>query len=225
MKTALLLLTYSVGIGELILAIYFWATNSKNEIRRVMALISFSLGMWLFLVAIIAYNNGNWVLYVDRIVYAIGAILLTAVFHLTVVYPYKLFSFDRLHIVLLYIPAFLLAILSIFTPAIIKGVILGTAIDSEQDIGGVAHPLYNGILLTFFLLSIGFLFFRLSRTSVPQRNDVKLILTSLILGGAPSMYVDVVAPLFGFPVFNYLYGSVFTGLWLGVVIWILFKKT
>jgi len=47
MKTLLLTLTYLVGIGELILAGYFWKTHSGSEIRKVMGMLSMVTGLWV----------------------------------------------------------------------------------------------------------------------------------------------------------------------------------
>jgi hypothetical protein len=116
MKELLLISCYIVAALEIALGVYFWVTNSGNEIRKAMVALSLFTGVWVFLSAFTSYKP-----YADHdyiysaLTYIFGVLLTTAILHLACVFPYKLFQVDRLHVFLGYIPAIIFSALLFFS--------------------------------------------------------------------------------------------------------------
>jgi len=223
MKTVLVSLTYLIGIGELFLAMYFWATNSKNEIRRVMAALALTTGTWVILGALLAYHiPSNVTTYYLAGTYTLGVFVVTLVFHLAVLYPNLVFRFDFFHRILLYVPALIFSFASLTSSAIVSGFS-----SSSQEVGtvagGPAYVVYNLYLTLLFLASLGIIRYKIGRSDGINRKNLKLVLVSIFLGGLPSVLIDLVFPLLGIQV-NYLLGVISTLFWLGFTSYIILKK-
>lgn len=223
MKIALVSLTYLIGIGELFLAMYFWVTNSKNEIRKVMAALSLTTGAWVILGALLAYHNpSHATTYYLAGTYTLGVFVVTLVFHLAVLYPNLVFRFDLFHRILLYIPAIIFSFVSLTSSAIVSGFN-----SSSQEVGivvgGPAYVVYNLYLSFLFLASLGIIRYKIGRTDGINKKNLKLVLYSIFLGGLPSVFIDLVFPLIGIQV-NYLLGDISTLFWLGFTSYIILKK-
>jgi len=225
-KEILLTATYLVGAGELILAIYFWVTNSKSEIRRVMAFVSFFAGMWVISSALSAYNNPTtFVLIALSLVYVFGAFLNTSFLHLAIIFPYPNFHFDRLHKFLMYIPALIFSVIAVSTKTIVESFNITPATPGIV-ISGPLHDIYNYFILINFILILGLLLYKANRTDGVNRRLILIVFFSIFLGGIFPIWFDVLVPSF-FPQFiqvNYLYGSIGTALWLGITTYIVSKK-
>ncbi len=224
-KDILLTLTYLVGAGELALAIFFWVTRSGNEIRKVMALLSFSTGMWVETSAILAYKpESNFTLFLSSLVFVFGAGLVFLLVHFVLVYPYRLIQLDRWHIILFYIPLLLLSV-SAFIPGLIS-----KGLSGGQNNPGTVHPgpmynLYNVYLLILFISQVALLAYRRKRLDGMHKSNATVFLWAVILGGIPAVFLDLVLPLIN-PNFqpNSLYGNLFTVIWLGMITYIVTKK-
>lgn len=104
-KPLLLLLGYSIGIGELALGIFFHSTNSGSNIRKVMALLCTSTGLWVFISVFVAYKPDSTINhFLTNLVFILGVLLLTTLLHLTILFPIPQVQFNSLHIILLYQP-------------------------------------------------------------------------------------------------------------------------
>src|SRR6185503_6136646 len=94
-KNILLTLTYLVGLGELALAVFFWVTNSKNEIRRVMSLFAFSTGSWCVFSAMSSYTSENTLtFFYTNLSYGFAVLALASLVHVVLIYPYPLYKLD-----------------------------------------------------------------------------------------------------------------------------------
>lgn len=143
MKTLLLTLTYLVGIGELILAIYFWVTNSKNEIRKVMALLALSTGIWVITSGLtLCVSQTPITTFFMQLVFVSGALLITALLHLSLIFPNKLIQLDPLHGWLLYGPAIVFTLIMFVSDSIVMG-FTGSVTDVGRIIPGPLYSLYN----------------------------------------------------------------------------------
>lgn len=225
MKEVLLTLTYLVGIGELILAGYFWKTNSGNEIRKVMALLAFSVGMWVISSAFIAYKAPTEsVFLVQRFVIVFGIFLLTLLLHFTIVFPYPLFVIDRYHRILLYTPTVLFSVIAVSTNTISRG-IFGNPNIAGHLIGGPLFNHYNVYLLLLYILSLWIMIKRLPRLDGSHYKITKLMIVAVIMGGLPAVILDLAVPLVAPNVFpNFLYGNLFTAVWLGATSYVIMRK-
>lgn len=221
-KTLLLTATYLVGIGELILAVFFWATSQKQEVRKVLGMLSFFTGTWVLLSAFVAYRTNTSI--PDRFLFTFGAFLITALMHFSFIFPYRLFHFDRLHAALLYVPAVLFSIIAFTTNSISLGS-FATPTYAGEVIPGPVYPIYNLFFAFIFLLSVGIFVYRFVKSSGLHKVIVGRILSGVILGGLPAVFVDLLQHSF-FPDSkpNFLYGSVLTAAWLGIIGYTVLKK-
>lgn len=224
-KTILLTLTYLVGAGELILAIYFWVTNSKNEIRRVMALLAFTTSIWVILSAALAYrSNSDTAIILNRSIYFVAVFLLTSIVHLSLIYPNPVVRLDRLHKYLFYIPTVFLATVSLCTNAVVFSTRFVSGFP-EQPVGGSIFPFYNIYLIILFALAMSIFFYQRNRADGQNKSNISIILASFLIGGLPAVYIDLVSNLVSQGSnFNYLIGNLSTVIWLGATTYILKKK-
>lgn len=224
MKPFLLIATYFVGFGELLLALYFLWTHSSSGVRKLMACTSFFTGMWALTSVIIAYQaySSGYLIVAEKAVFIFGAILVTSLLHFAIIFPYPLIRFDYFHAVLLYIPAAFLSIIAATTNLISRGSIGSTNFAGEV-IQGPLYPHYNVYLLLLYGATIVILATKLGRTEGIHKRNTRLMFTAITLGGLPAVFVDLIAPLLGLSM-NFLSGVLFTGIWLGVISFIVFRK-
>lgn len=223
MKIALLSLTYLAGITELFLAIYFWVTNSKNEIRRLMALMSLVVSIWAFSNALSAYSNpGPIVTFSIATLYVAGILLVTLIFHFSIIFPHKIFYFDRFHAFLLYTPAVIFAYIEIFSKAIVAGYTIAPD-NPGYIIVGPLFGLYNFCLTILFLASLGLLFYKFKKSDGINRKNLQLVFWSILIGGAPAISINLWAIFFAVQI-NPLISVVFTLIWVLLTTYIIFKK-
>lgn len=225
MKTLLLTLTYLVGAGELILAIYFWVTNSKNEVRKVMALLALSTGIWVVTTGLTSYvqqTSSNIIF--GKLVFIGGVVLISSLLHFVLIYPIPLFRMDRWHAILLYIPAILFSIMIVTTDAIYKR-FTGSPQDAGQVIPGPIYNIYNLYILTLFILSLIVLLFRARQSDGLIRRNALLFFWAVLLGGIPAVIIDLfIASFVRDSKPNALYGVIASIIWLGMITSLVLKK-
>lgn len=224
-KTILLTLTYLVGAGELILAVYFWATNSKSEIRRVMALMAFFTGIWVVSSGLTAYIGQNTVTTVYmQIVFVSALFMITALLHVTLIYPTHYLIKDRIHGWLLYVPAMLFSWIMLSSNTIVTG-FTGSAIDSGRVIPGPLYSEYNMYIFGLYLLTIILLFVRQRNADGDHKKNILLILYAVGIGAIPAVLIDLIIPVITASIFpNALYGAISTVVWLGAITYILRRR-
>ncbi len=225
MKTILLTLTYLVGVGELVLAGFFWISHSKNEIRKVMAMLAFSTSIWVITSGLTSYVSQNPTsTFFMRIVFLSGALLVVALLHLTLIYPIQIVRLDKMHGWLLYTPAILFSIISLTSNTIVLG-FTGSATDSGRIIPGPLYNLYNFYVFGLYLLAVIILFVRKRRADGIHRRNLNLIFWSVVIGGIPAVVIDLLIPVFTKGVYpNANYGAISTVIWLGVTTYIIVRK-
>jgi len=222
-KIILLTLTYLAGIGELLLAIFFWKTNSKNEIRRLMALMSLVVSIWAFSNALSAYSNpGPIVTFFIATLYVAGILLVTLIFHFSIVFPHKIFYFDRFHALLLYLPAAIITYIEIFSKTILAGYTIAPD-NPGFMIPGPLFGLYNFCLAIFFLASLCLLFYKYKKTDGINRKNLQIVFWSIFIGGAPAIFINIWA-VFSAAQINALIPVVFTLFWVLLTTYIIFRK-
>lgn len=224
-KNILLTLTYLVGAGELILAIYFWVTNSKNEIRRVVSLLALSTGMWVILGAVTSYvpysTTGHYLMALD---YIFGLSLLTILVHLVLIMPFPVARIDRFHIGLLYFPVVLFSYILLFSRTIVYS-FQGSPTESGTITGGPLFGLYNIYLLLLFALAVIVAFVRIRKLDGLHRSNMTIFIWSVILGGSPGIFFYLVLPTFASHIaFNTLFGVIPSVIWIGGTTYIALKK-
>ncbi len=222
MKILLLSATYLVGLAEMFLGFYFWRTNSGDAIRKTMTLLCISTGLWVTLSAFAAYKGGDdlFNLTINRLLIVFGLVLVTSLLHLTILFPFPTFRFDRLHLILLYIPAFLLSVIALFTDAIVMNVVANVDY-AGVIIGGPIYPIANFFVLAMYVISVIMLFKKVRISADFHRRNVKTFLVGLLVGGVPAIYIDLIAPIFHLPEPNYLIGALTSVFWLGAICYIL----
>ncbi len=216
MKTLLLTLTYLVGAGELMLAVYFWVTNSKSEIRRVMALLAFSTGMW---VLVNAASSGYRLL--AQLTYVFGLLIVISLLHFTLIYPYRVYRLDRYHLIGLYLPWLFFTYVILATKTV--AVDFPTINNAGQTIGGPLLPALNLLLAGLFLLSLLIIFLRSRKIDGLHRRNLLTMFIALLFGGLPAIYFGVLQE-YKFLPFNYLLGPIASSIWLGATTYLVVEK-
>lgn len=222
-KDILLTLTYLVGAGELALAIFFWVTRSGNEIRKVMALLAFTSGIWSVTNGLTAYVNPSAaVTLILNILYSAGVLTVAAIVHLSIVFPYKTFNLDRLHAWLLYIPALLLSYITFFSKTIVKS--YSVAPDNPGFVQpGELHGFFILVVSVYFFSGIAILIKKIPRLDGMHRKNAILTLWGIIIGGFPAILLNAWFILFDTWV-NPLFAVVFSLSWVGTTSYIILKK-
>lgn len=224
MKELLLTLTYLVGAGELVLAWYFWKTNSGNEIRKVMAFLALVTALWVITTAFITYAEPSTVVQLrSDFVYTFGVLIVTALFHFALVFPWPTLRFDWLHYVMLYIPAIIFGYINFASDEIVGQYVSSNTL-SGIWYGGSLFPLYNGYLLLAYIAALVLLFKKYRRSDGIHRINLRIVLWSIILGGAPAIVADLVTPLLLQYAKYPLIGTLSTVFWLGGTTYILVRK-
>lgn len=225
-KDILLTLTYLVGAGELALAVFFWVTHSKSEIRKVMALLSFSTGMWVVIGSLTTYTHPtSLIVFLVSTLYVFGVFLSTALVHLAIVFPFPLIRFDRLHSFLLYVPAILFSVIALSTRTIVSSYDVNPTIPGVV-ISGPLHHLFNYYILALFIICLALLLQKIIRTDGIHKKNATTVFWSILLGGGLPVWYDLLVPNL-FPQFtqsNYLYGDLATVIWLGITTFIVLQK-
>lgn len=214
MKTFLLTATYLVGIGELILAWYFWKTNSKNEIRRVMAAISAFVGFWVLSIATTVavpemFSKG---LMIDA-TYLFGVLLTTSVLWLAIVFPYRSFTFDQIHSSLLFLPCVLFAYFLFVSDTIVQQYIPKGL--SGVYIEGKLFPVFGLYLTVQYIAALLLMVDKLKRSDGIHRTMLRISLGSLLVGGSPAVLANLFIPVFSGEGTLPFVGTLSTAVWFG----------
>ena len=225
MTHPLVILTYIIGAGELLLAMYFLKTNSGVTIRKVMSLLCASTGAWVVTSAFVSYKpNSILVDTIGNFVFFGGLMLLTTLVWLVFIYPNPIVRFDALHVILLYVPVAIFTVI-LFTT---KTILAGTIADANSvgvTIPGPVYWIYNAYHLVLYTVAVSVLIFKSQRYSGYNKRNILIILAALILGGLPGVFLDLIAPFFNLYNVNYLYGNLASVFWLGGVTYILISKS
>lgn len=225
MKTLLLSATYVVGVGELFLAWYFWKTNSGSEIRKVMSLFALSLGTWVTTSALTSYRNLDIVVEVfTPIAFVFGMLIVFALLHISLIFPYPITRMDRIGKLFLYVPCLIFLVILTTTDTVVNGYV-STVNDPGRVTPGPLYILYNYIILFYYALSLVILFYRFNKSDGTHKRILKIFTYSILFGGLPAVLLDLVIPIF-FPnvLPNILLANLATGVWLGVTSLVVFRK-
>lgn len=216
-KTILLIVTYLVGAGELVLAGFFWITRQGQEIRKVMGWLCLSIGFWVITNGLLIDNIG----WLPRLIFIAGMFALHFLLHLVIIFPVRKFHFDKIHLLLFYaVPLFFsYAILNTDTVIVNFQNVDNTSI----TVGGELFPLFKFYLLLLYFLSIFFLIRRIRLSNGHHRSLSTLFMYSIVLGGIPAMLFNVLN-VFPNLSYNAVIGPIFSGLWLITIIYIIWKK-
>ncbi|GEM_PF-5917806 len=225
MKTFLLTATYLVGIGELALAVFFWVTHSKSEIRKVMALLAFSTGMWVILSALTSYVSYSELgKYQVALVYVFGLVLLTCLVHLTLIFPFRLIHLDRFHVFLMYVPVIIFSYISLATSLIVL-TFTGDPNNVGDIVGGPLYGLYNIYAFILFIASIIILITRARKLDGLHRKNIQIFGWSVFLGGLPGVIFYLLIPTFSPQIIiNSLFGVLSSLIWVSGTTYIINRR-
>lgn len=223
MKTLLLTLTYTVGIGELILAIYFWVTNSKSEIRKIMAGLALSTGVWAITNALTAYvQPSEFVTLMLNLLFICAITSVTLLVLLVIVFPYRTFTFDRLHAILLFIPAAFIAIILLTSSTIINGYTVSTD-TAGWVVGGQLFPFYQIIVGLIYLISLSLNIYKIRKTDGRAKHNLKLFLVGAFFAAFPAIFLNIWSSFVRIEV-NPLLVVLPSVIWLGITTSIITRK-
>lgn len=224
MKELLVILGYYVAIGEMILALYFWRTNSGSQIRRVLALLAFATSLWVLSIVSIAYAQSGigW----DnqfKLAYVFGPLVTTALLHFSLVFPFPNVRLDRWHIILLYVPWIILTWMTLASDAIVSSFRSSPIFSGEWTEGKLFIP-YAFVLAVSYMVAVIVMINKHHTLDGVHKNNLRIVILAVLIGGIPGMLVDVIIPIFtGLAQFPYI-GTLSTGIWLGAMSYIVMKK-
>lgn len=224
MKTALLVFSYVVGLGELLLAWYFWKTRFGDAIRKSMSFLALSTALWVLSTSLGAYATPSpMVEIIARLTYVFGIMLVTGLWVFSIFFPFPSIRLDRLHYVLLFTPVVIFSVALLFTETVIERYVSGL---TTQGIwyGGPLYNIYNVYLLVLFFSALIILVRKLRRSDGMMLVNLKAVIWSIFLGGMPAVFVDLVTPLYKNAASTPLIGVVSTVIWLGVTTYIVVRK-
>jgi len=208
-------LTWIVGISEIIFGFYFVATNSKLEIRRVMASLCFSVGLWSVLSAFISYSEPSSInLLATKLVFVLGAMVIISLLHVILVFPYKYFAIDGVHRFLMYVPTVIFSIIALFTSTVVAGHSVTPTSHGFVTPGELTIFFDNFLILEFVILMV-ILFHRHTWLDGIFRRNNHIFIVSVILGGLPGIVISLFLPSY-LPHISIspLYANLSTGLWV-----------
>lgn len=223
MKTFLLTATYLVGLGELALAVFFWVTHSKSEIRKVMALLTLSTGIWAITNGLTSYvNYSRWVELNLVILFIAGLFIVSSLLHISIIFPHRVFTFDKLHAFLIYLPAIIFSIILSSTNTVVKSYAVATD-NAGTVIPGPLFIFFQILVALLFLTSVGILCFKLRRQDGLNKQYTALFFIGIVLGGLPAIVLNLLFALFAFYT-NPLWAVIFSVFWIGFITYIVVKK-
>lgn len=191
MKTLLLTLTYLVGAGELILAIYFWVTNSKNEIRRVMALLAFSTGMWVILNGLTSYVIPNaFVTVALNLLFIFGFLIALFLVWFSVIYPHPLVRLDSLHKMLIGFVILSYSYIALFTNTIYISYDVGLE-NPGFVVPGPTFGYFNYSISFLFTIAIAVMLLRRKESVGLQKRNWTILLSTIVAGGLPAIVLNL----------------------------------
>lgn len=223
--TLLIAFTYLISTIAFVLALYFWKTNSGSTIRKVMVFFLLFTGLWIGTSAAAAYRSpGQLTDFLVTLVYIFGFFGLTTLLHFQLVYPLPIFRMDTVRNILLhtslYAPPVLFSVLLLFTKTIVKENIYGTYYDGTSELGPL-FIVYNLYLLALFLTSLVVSFRRWYPKTSFHRKNVQLVFWSILIGGLPTIILNLVLPSFYNIYPDPLYGVLTNTVWMGAIIYII----
>ncbi len=222
-KDILLTLTYLVGIGELILGVFFWVTNSKSEIRKVMSIMVISTGLWVISNALTSYTNPSIFINVAvNSIFIFAIIFVLSLIYFSFIYPYPIFRFDKIHKLLFISIGIIYSCLAFFTKTIYS------SYQITPNSPGILTP---GPLFAFFQISIAFLFIlaiilliiRYNKIDGPHKQNLAILIASIVVGGVPAIILNLWATFFAV-ITNPLLAVLPSGFLIGGTVLIISRK-
>lgn len=188
-----------------------------------MALLAFSTAAWAILNGLTSYVDPSaTVTLFLKVLFVSGAVIVTSLVHLAILFPYKTFTFDKLHAVLLYFPAFILSLVAIFTSTIFSGYNVNSNI-AGWPIPGPMFGVYQLVVSAFYFASVVLLFYKQRVVGGFQKNNARIFLLGVVLGGLPAISLNLWAVFYEISV-NPLISVVFSVFWVGSTTYIILKK-
>lgn len=224
MKEAAIILSYLLSAGILVLAAYFAKTNSGSPVRRAMALLSFSTGLWVLATTLGVYRVPDTLTYwTVRFTFVFGVLLVTALLLFCIEFPTPTFRLDRVHVFLAFVPVAIFSWILFATKQIFSNYVSGPAIQGIWEAGPL-FSLYNVYLILLYVVSVTLLARKFSKVDGIFRNNLFIVFWSFLLGGAPGIINDLVLPFFTGKAQMPFIGTMSTIAWLGLTSYILVKK-
>lgn len=223
MKIFTLTASYLIASAEIILALYFFSTSSKNTIRRVTGFLTLVTGLWVLTTTMAAYNASPWAFHLYQAAHIFGLLIVTILFHFALVFPTPKLRLDSLHLALLFIPTVILSLILIGSRVLLTS-FTASATEAGVWYGGGMYWLYTTYLLVMYTVSIVFMMIRSRSLDGILRKNLRIVILSIVLGGFPAIVTDVIMPLF----LNYgqyaLIGGFSSLAWLGITMYVVLRK-
>lgn len=223
MKTFLLVLTYFVGSSELVLGAYFWATNSNNEVRKLMSLMALSTGLWVITNGLASYTNPS--VFINVIVdsiFVFAYIFSLSLVYFSFIYPYPIIKIDKLHKSLFLFVGIIYTYLAFFTNTIYSSYTITPSSPGTLNPGPLFIFFQISISITF-ITAIILLMLRYNKIDGSHKKNLAILITSIFIGGAPAIVLNMLYIIFSIYV-NPLYAVIPSVLWVGGTSYILLRN-
>ncbi len=189
-----------------------------------MAFLSLATGIWVVANAFTSYSGSSEVIKsVDNLTFSLAPFMVTALFNLALLYPYPLIRLDKLHYVLMYIPSVMFAAILVKDQPSIAQSVFNPNVSGKWS-GGPLYPFYTFFILIVFLISIVVFWLQYKKADGIHRRNTLGVMLSLFLGSLPSIYLDVIVPIFTNGGSYPLIGPISTIIWLGTTSYIVMRK-
>jgi len=185
-----------------------------------MALFALSVALWVLFSAFVAYkSHSDSREVINKLIYFFGIFLVTSLLHLVCVFPYPFRILDVFHKVMLYVPAVIFSYIALTTDTIVSGFYASEAF-AGLVVKGPVYNLYNSYLFLLYILSVSLLSYRIQKFDGVHLRYAKYLLSGIVVGGLPAVIIDLILPMVAPRILpNYLWGNLFTSVWLGVTLY------
>lgn len=189
-----------------------------------MAAFSFFVGIWVIASSINAYAQATtFANLISSVAYSAGVLLLTFLLYFSVIFPHPIIRIDKLHKLLIFIPA-LIFIFSSTTKSLEIKYFAQNNYTNEIEKGPLLI-VYNNYLTLLYIISVISLYFQTKKSGTFLHSKPALVFWSVILGGLPAVIIDLIVVSY-FPTINInsLYAVLGTAFWLGITSYIILEK-
>jgi PAS domain S-box-containing protein len=198
MNHLILIITIFINLG---LGAFVFLKDRKNEINKTFGIVLFFIAFWTFsFLMFTSVRSPEWILFWRKIT-PIGSALVAGYFlYFSLIFPNKKRNFSALQKILIVLPGYMFASVSIFTPLIIRS--FETINYRTLHFWGIPDfgPLY-GIyalyLLAYFFGAHVHLFFKHMRATGREKLQIFYVLIGMGLAVSGGIILSLLLPLFG----------------------------
>ncbi|MBU0687665.1 MAG: PAS domain S-box protein [Candidatus Margulisbacteria bacterium] len=217
----ILMLTFIIYVG-LGIFIFFW--NKKNQSNRSFAAFLFCVALWTLSFYIFQnVTTPDWVLMARRFT-PVGSSLLAGYFlYFSLIFPSEKQKIAKWLQMVVLLPGWVFAIISIFSGLMIKAVVVEGLIPfTVKPIFGPVYPLFTVYFIIYFFAGIAVLIWKYRQAVDKAKLQLAYVLSGALISGILGVIVSLILPLLGMS-FLFVSGPPFTLVLAGFVTYAIIK--